>query len=114
MVDECNPPTPCVDNPSTPMVDECNPQTCPAGTDMEGEPIPPGGVKNCDDDVLGDTIGDAGGDKEPDVLSGREGPDERAPGAVLPFTGTSILAYVLVGLHMIGAGALIARGRKRK
>jgi hypothetical protein len=112
-VDDCDPPPPCVDNPSTPM-DECDPtEACPPGTDMAGEPIPPGGIDECDDDVLGDTIGDVGGDKDDEVLGNRE-PKDRPPGAVMPFTGTSVLAYVLVALQMIGAGALMARSRKRR
>jgi LPXTG-motif cell wall-anchored protein len=110
--DECNPPTPCVDNMNTPQ-DECNPPpVCPPGTDSAGQPIPPGGIDKCDDDVLGDTIGDVDGDTDDDVLGRRE--PNPPPGAVMPFTGTSVLAYVLVGLQMIGAGALIARSRKRK
>ena len=73
----------------------------------------------CDDDVLPNRIvnqGDIDGDKDADVEGSRlNKPNERKPlGGVLPFTGTSILAYVLVALQMIGAGALIARGRRAK
>jgi hypothetical protein len=76
--------------------------------------------KQCEppDDVLGDTTVDNDGDLDggagPDVLGGRDTPDERAPGSVMPFTGTSIVAYVILALQMIGAGALIARGRKNR
>ena len=91
---------------------------CPAGTDMAGQPVPPTGVKACnDDDVLDDRItndGDVDGEKGDDVAAGGTGRGRKPLGGVLPFTGASILAYVLVGLQMIGAGALIARGRKAK
>jgi hypothetical protein len=114
---QCVPP-PC---PGTPDMDpntpgkQCTPPpvVCPAGTDMAGEPIPAGGVEDCDDDVLDDRIdkdGDVDGDKDDDVLAGRE---ERDPN-VLPFTGASIIAYVVIGLQMVAAGALISRARKKK
>ena len=78
---------------------------------MAGEPMPPGGVRNCDDEVLGDdTIdndGDAGGKADPEVAAEREGD-------ILPFTGASIIAYVVLALQLIGAGALISRARKRQ
>ena len=88
------------------------PVVCPSGTDNAGQPMPPGGVADCDDDVLDDRIdkdGDADGDKDDDVLAEREGRDN-----VLPFTGASIVAYLLIGLQMIAAGALISRARKKK
>ncbi|MBW3594483.1 MAG: hypothetical protein KY391_02805, partial [Actinobacteria bacterium] len=84
---------------------------CPKGTDMAGLPIPAGGIAACDTDVLGDIIDKDGGDDDPgaDVA----GASERKGGRALPFTGASIIAYVLVGLQLIGAGALIARARKK-
>jgi len=90
---------------------------CPAGSDMAGLPVPPGGVKNCNDDVLGGAIGGDkdGGNNPPDTVGAGGASKDRKPlGGVLPFTGTSILAYVLVALQMIGAGALIVRGRKAR
>jgi hypothetical protein len=113
---QCVPP-PC---PGTPDMDpntpgkQCTPPpvVCPAGTDMAGEPIPAGGVEDCDDDVLDDRIdkdGDVDGDKGDEVLPSRHERDN-----VLPFTGASIIAYVVIGLQMVAAGALISRARKKK
>jgi len=107
------------DKPMTaPECDEVLPtRLCPSDSDMPGEPIPPGGIQDCYDDVLDDRItndGDIDADKGDDVGAGRLGQPRKPLGGVLPFTGTSILAYVLVALQMIGAGLLIARGRRTK
>jgi LPXTG-motif cell wall-anchored protein len=116
---QCEPPPPC---PELPDMDpnepgkQCVPpgeEACPDDSDMPGEPIPAGGVEDCYDDVLDDRIdkdGDVDGDKDDDVLPNRL---EREPN-VLPFTGASIVAYVVIGLQMIAAGALISRARKKK
>ena len=87
---------------------------CPAGTDLAGQPMPDGDIRNCNDDVLGEII-----DREkpkPDVLGNRDGAAERpgTRGRVLPFTGASILAYLVLALEMLGAGALLMRARKRR
>ena len=101
-------------DPNTPGK-QCTPPpvVCPAGTDMAGEPIPAGGVADCDDDVLDDRIdrdGDVDGGKDDDVLPNRLEREDN----VLPFTGASIIAYVVIGLQMVAAGALISRARKKK
>lgn len=74
--------------------------------------MPSAGVANCNDDVLPDRIdrdGDVDGDKDDEVLPNRLERDN-----VLPFTGASIIAYVVIGLQMVAAGALISRARKKK
>jgi len=83
---------------------------CPKNTDMAGLPVPAGGIAACDTDVLGDII-----DKDDDDTPGPHvaGASERKGGRALPFTGASIIGYVLVGLQLIGAGALIARARRK-
>ncbi len=106
------------DHPGQPMpdgtlescYDDSTPRepTCPNDTDMAGLPIPAGGIADCDTDVLGDIIGRDGG-PEPDVA----GASERKGGRLLPFTGASIVAYVLLALQLIGAGVLISRARKK-
>jgi LPXTG-motif cell wall-anchored protein len=116
---QCEPPPPCPDlpdmDPNTPGK-QCVPPgepSCPEGTDHAGEAIPPGGEEDCDDDVLDDRIdkdGDADGNKDDDVLPNRVNRDPN----VLPFTGASIVAYVVIGLQMIAAGALISRARRKK
>ena len=129
---QCVPPETCPSGPLAGQVPpggnmaNCNPvvagETCPADSDFPGMPVFSGNNDGCngdddeDDEVLGDTLtndGDAdGGGNDDNVGAGNES-QERPQGAVMPFTGTSVLAYVLIGLQMIGAGALIARGRKR-
>lgn len=92
-----------------------SPPLCPAGTDMAGQAVPNGGVANCNDDVLDDRIdkdGDIDGDKDDDVLGGRTAREREDN--ILPFTGASVLAYVVIGLQMVAAGALISRARKKK
>jgi len=85
---------------------------CPRDTDMAGLPIPVGGIAACDTDVLGDIISkNDGGDEVVDP--GVAGASERKGGRALPFTGASIIAYVLLALMLIGAGALIAWARKK-
>jgi LPXTG-motif cell wall-anchored protein len=80
---------------------------CPAGTDLAGLPMPQGNPALCDDDVLGDLInrGDIDGNAQqrPAVRGGR----------ILPFTGSSILGFVLLGVQLLLAGGLFMRGRKR-
>jgi hypothetical protein len=80
---------------------------CPAGTDLAGLPMPQGNPALCDDDVLGDLItdGDVDGDAQqrPAVQGGR----------ILPFTGSSLLGFVLLGVQLLLAGGLFMRGRKR-
>ena len=95
----------CDDDDSTPP----GGRKCPNDTDMAGLPIPAGGIAACDTDVLGDIIDKGDDDPNNDVM----GASERRGGRALPFTGASIIAYVLVGLQLIGAGVLIARARKK-
>lgn len=82
---------------------------CPVGTDKAGQPMPDGDVRKCNDDVLGGIIDK---DKPDDEVLG-EPPAERAPGKLLPFTGASLIAYLVLALELMGAGALIMRARKR-
>ncbi|MGH2806049.1 MAG: hypothetical protein ACRDKT_02115 [Actinomycetota bacterium] len=93
----------------TPLPD----RKCPRGTDHAGQPIPGGDIRRCNDDVLGDVIekDKPGGD----VLGTRDGAAERPAtrGRILPFTGASLLAYLVLALELLGAGALILRARKR-
>ncbi|MGH2806051.1 MAG: hypothetical protein ACRDKT_02125 [Actinomycetota bacterium] len=110
---------------------------CPAGTDLAGLPMPEGDISNCNDAVLGGVIegpgdgtGGPGGPGDPGTQiegSGTEaegagsevlgtGASERTgtEGRILPFTGTSIMAYVLIALELMGAGLLMMRARRRR
>ena len=71
------------------------------------------GIEGCNDDVLGDDLERNQGnpDKGDTVAPNRV---EQREGGVLPFTGASILAYVVIALQLIGAGALMSRARKKK
>ena len=77
---------------------------CPEGTDLAGIPMPSGGIEACDEDVLDERITN----DPPDAVA-----PSRERGKLLPFTGTSVLAYLLVGLQLIGAGFLLSRARKK-
>jgi hypothetical protein len=77
-----------------------------------GQPYPGGKLVNCDDDVLGDKTHNHGDGNGDEVLGERQ---DRPPtkGKLLPFTGASIIAYLVVALELIAAGVLISRARKR-
>ncbi len=99
--------------------DDSNPPTkvCPAGTDMAGEPIPGSSVKSCNGDdgtppdiVLGDDLSNDKRNPKPDVLADTTAKER---GKTLPFTGASIIAYLVLALELIGAGLLISRVRRR-
>jgi hypothetical protein len=81
----------------------CNqdePLVCPDGTDMAGMPIPPGGVAAC---VLGTRI-----TNPPPVAPA---PDEPAPAALLPFTGSSLSGFLIAALVLLTAGLVLLRVR---
>jgi hypothetical protein len=86
-------------NPPAPNTDDNN--------DGDDDGTPP-------DVVLGDDLvnddGDKNSDKPDDVLA-----DDlaRERGETLPFTGASIIAYLVLALELVGAGFLISRARKR-
>jgi hypothetical protein len=123
-----NPPTVCPagsDMPGQPIpggdVNNCYtshpPEVCPAGTDHAGEPIPAGGIVNCNDDVLGGQLHNPGGGGG-DLVQGnrQENLPENRPatkGKVLPFTGASVTAYLVVALWLMAAGALMLRPKRR-
>jgi LPXTG-motif cell wall-anchored protein len=80
--------------------------------------MPGGDIRNCNDEVLGGTIGGPGNpggpNTGPDVLG--TGPAERpnTAGRILPFTGSSIIAYLLLGFELMAAGLLMLRARNRR
>lgn len=77
--------------------------------------MPGGDIRRCNDDVLGDLIDKDKPDNDGDVLGGRDNAAQRpaSKGRILPFTGASLLAYLVLALELLGAGALILRARKR-
>ncbi|MGH2806487.1 MAG: LPXTG cell wall anchor domain-containing protein, partial [Actinomycetota bacterium] len=82
------------------------PPICPAGSDLAGLPMPQGNPALCDDTVFGDIItrGDADGNAQRPATQGR----------ILPFTGSSILGFVLLGVQLMLAGGLFLRGRNKR
>ena len=79
--------------------------------------MPGGDVRNCNDEVLGGVINEPGNNPPatgPSVLG--NGPSERpnTAGRILPFTGTSIVAYLLLAFELMAAGLLMMRARNRK
>ena len=84
-------------------------EVCPAGTDRAGRPMPQGDIRLCNDDVRGDIISKRPRNSDDEVLAERS-----ARGKLLPFTGANILAYLILALELVGAGLLIVRGRKRR
>ena len=91
---------------------------CPAGTDRAG--LPMDSLKDCDrDDVLGGVITNPATPKGDDVLGTRftaqAAPEvaaaaaAAAPAGVLPFTGSTLIPFLLIGVAMIGSGLLVAR-----
>jgi hypothetical protein len=84
---------------------------CPAGSDMAGLPVPQGVVANCWKDAVLPALIDR--PANPAVLPGRipGRPPTEQPG-VLPFTGASVLAFLVLALQLIAAGTLILRGKK--
>ncbi len=96
----------CYNNTPPPTV------VCPAGTDRAGQMMPNGDIRLCNDVILPDRV-----EREKDevVENNREdGPAARPPGRILPFTGTSVLAYLVLALELMGAGFLILRARKKR
>jgi hypothetical protein len=88
-------------------------KVCPAGTDRAGQPMPDGDIRKCNDDVLGEIIDKNKPGSDGDVLGDRAQQRPASRGRILPFTGASILAYLVLALELLGAGALILRARKR-
>jgi hypothetical protein len=84
---------------------------CPKGSDMAGLPVPQGVVANCWKDAVLPALIDR--PANPAVLPGRipGRPPTEQPG-VLPFTGASVLAFLVLALQLIAAGTLILRGKK--
>ena len=97
----------------------CNPTVvvtvCPLDSDRPMQQVPDGRTAAwCyDDEVQGEVIVNvpAPGMPKPNVqreLIGRP----NAKGGLLPFTGASVLAFVVLALQLIAAGSLILRGRR--
>ena len=84
-------------------------ERCPVGTDLAGRPMPQGDIRLCNDDVRGDIISKRRPPSDDEVIAERS-----ARGKLLPFTGANILAYLILALELMAAGALIVRGRKRR
>ena len=77
--------------------------------------MPGGDIRKCNDDVLGEIIDrdKPKPDNDGDVLGNGAQQRPASKGRILPFTGASILAYLVLALELLGAGAFILRARKR-
>jgi len=84
---------------------------CPADSDMAGMPVPGGVLANCWPPSVLPGLVERPIEPvvEPARIPGR--PPTEQPG-VLPFTGASVLAFLVLALQLIAAGALIMRGKK--
>lgn len=84
---------------------------CPADSDMAGLPVPEGVLANCWPPAVlpGLVERPAKPVVAPGQIPGR--PPTEQPG-VLPFTGASVLAFLVLALQLIAAGTLILRGKK--
>ena len=95
----------------------CNPTVvvtvCPVTSDHPMEVLPDGRTAAwCyEDEVQGETIRNipAPGQPKPNVQRKLIG---RPDAGILPFTGASVLAFLVLALQLIAAGSLILRGRR--
>lgn len=89
---------------------------CPASSDRPMRVIPEGRTAAwcyIDDEVQGEVINriPRPGMPKPNV-QGKLVPRPETRGGLLPFTGASLLAFLVLALQLIAAGSLIMRGRK--
>jgi hypothetical protein len=82
---------------------------CPPNSDLAGMPLPGGKMVNCYEDEVLPKLEQRPG-VPPVANPGR--PPTEVEGGVLPFTGASVLAFLVLALQLIAAGSLILRGKK--
>ena len=84
------------------------PPVCPEGTDLAGLPMPQGDVALCDDEVLPNRI-----DNDGDVDGNLQRPGVKGK-RILPFTGASVLGYLLLAVELVALGLLSMRARRTR
>ncbi len=102
---------------------------CPADSDRPMRVIPTGQDESwCNDEVQGEVItrpaspknpepgnpSNPGNNVAPNRLQNRPetAPSRQPRGGILPFTGASVLAFLVLALQLIAAGTLILRGKR--
>ncbi len=84
-------------------------EVCPANSDFAGMPVPGRTMASCYlTTVLGDR--ETRPEVEGEVFGAR--PPAKVKGGALPFTGASVLAFLVLALQLIAAGTLILRGKR--